>query len=251
MPRPLSDRKPYFNPRPPRGGRRRQPRFVRFDEQFQSTPPARGATGFPCSASFSNGYFNPRPPRGGRLQATVQFPGDRVISIHAPREGGDKASYCAVEIFPAISIHAPREGGDRRPGRTRSGGGYFNPRPREGGDWCTRRSCDSESISIHAPARGATAVLKHISGQFHISIHAPARGATSRPTSPLCAATIFQSTPPRGGRRLSRVSLFPWLQFQSTPPRGGRPARSPASARSPGDFNPRPREGGDLLSRVA
>ena len=35
----------YFNPRPPRGGRRRTGySFDRWDSEFQSTPPARGAT---------------------------------------------------------------------------------------------------------------------------------------------------------------------------------------------------------------
>ena len=36
---------PYnFNPRPPRGGRRHDGSRVLYDKQFQSTPPARGAT---------------------------------------------------------------------------------------------------------------------------------------------------------------------------------------------------------------
>ena len=33
------------------------------------------------------------------------------ISIHAPREGGDKLNGNNYEAY-AISIHAPREGGD-------------------------------------------------------------------------------------------------------------------------------------------
>ena len=57
----------YFNPRPPRGGRRCilwplcLPVWV-----FQSTPPARGATSRIPIVSNRIGYFNPRPPRGGR-----------------------------------------------------------------------------------------------------------------------------------------------------------------------------------------
>ena len=35
----------------------------------------------------------------------------RIISIHAPREGGDAYDY-TVELEGEISIHAPREGGD-------------------------------------------------------------------------------------------------------------------------------------------
>ena len=56
-----------FNPRPPRGGR-------------------------PGSQSIllkAQRDFNPRPPRGGRLQAPVEIKSAKIISIHAPREGGD------------------------------------------------------------------------------------------------------------------------------------------------------------------
>ena len=55
---------------------------------FQSTPPARGAT----AKTHNVGFFS-------------------LISIHAPREGGDVRSFLSV-FLPQISIHAPREGGD-------------------------------------------------------------------------------------------------------------------------------------------
>ena len=35
-------------------------------------------------------YFNPRPPRGGRPGYQYEDLRLDVISIHAPREGGDK-----------------------------------------------------------------------------------------------------------------------------------------------------------------
>ena len=35
------------------------------------------------------------------------------ISIHAPREGGDVHKHGIVERIVVISIHAPREGGDK------------------------------------------------------------------------------------------------------------------------------------------
>ena len=56
----------YFNPRPPRGGRR-----------------------LLTSMIAAHGNFNPRPPRGGRLNFFVYAANDMLISIHAPREGGD------------------------------------------------------------------------------------------------------------------------------------------------------------------
>ena len=36
--------------------------------QFQSTPPARGATAGGAHHQLRRRYFNPRPPRGGRLR---------------------------------------------------------------------------------------------------------------------------------------------------------------------------------------
>ena len=54
------------------------------------------------------------------------------ISIHAPREGGDKSSRLAILVLPSISIHAPREGGD----------------------YCTAYAAVFLAISIHAPREG-------------------------------------------------------------------------------------------------
>ena len=56
-----------FNPRPPRGGRQRDGHHQRLFDGFQSTPPARGATGhYYCSECAETSNFNPRPPQGGR-----------------------------------------------------------------------------------------------------------------------------------------------------------------------------------------
>ena len=57
-----------------------------------------------------------------------------LISIHAPREGGDHTTFRDLRLTVGISIHAPREGGDR--GYLRQHGlcrTDFNPRPPRGG----------------------------------------------------------------------------------------------------------------------
>ena len=41
----------------------------------------------------------------------MPFEMDSTISIHAPREGGDRLFFITIPYF-CISIHAPREGGD-------------------------------------------------------------------------------------------------------------------------------------------
>ena len=79
----------YFNPRSPHGERRSSRRRLKLSSaRFQSTLPARGATGY--------GIFS-------RLHLR--------ISIHAPRTGSDcaKLEQC---VHLRISIHAPRTGSD-------------------------------------------------------------------------------------------------------------------------------------------
>ena len=86
-------RRTYFNPRPPRGGRLGGAFMAQYANQFQSTPSARRATAAhdaaisvynisihalreegdisqTATANFAM-HFNPRPPRGGRLQNQV------------------------------------------------------------------------------------------------------------------------------------------------------------------------------------
>ena len=55
-------------------------------------------------------------PREGGDGADVVPPTNMAISIHAPREGGDVklVRYGVVDLY--ISIHAPREGGDHADG---------------------------------------------------------------------------------------------------------------------------------------
>ena len=77
--------------------------------------------------------FNPRPPRGGRLSDIITIYRYLIISIHAPREGGDANRSSAHTARLHISIHAPREGGD------------FN---------FPERSAIFIDISIHAPREG-------------------------------------------------------------------------------------------------
>ena len=120
---------------------------------FQSTPPARGATGLDARRAAKPCISIHAPREGGDictpqilslLRISIHAPregGDVetyskcslwIISIHAPREGGDSAALNA-EYSPIISIHAPREGGDIAasfPGFRLT---YFNPRPPRGG----------------------------------------------------------------------------------------------------------------------
>ena len=79
-----------FNPRSPHGERLADKGEAEQGDQFQSTLPARGATG--CQGvvrAAQQAHFNPRSPHGERRSETRRNVTDISISIHAPRTGSD------------------------------------------------------------------------------------------------------------------------------------------------------------------
>ena len=124
----------YFNPRPPRGGRLFRGRLGQLEDNF-----------------------NPRPPRGGRQQAQDKDFPRLVISIHAPREGGD---YAVADVRPLAQ--------------------HFNPRPPRGGRlcWCIKEVTQWRLFQSTPPARGATATVKGVKAAHGFQSTPPARGAT-------------------------------------------------------------------------
>ena len=101
-------------------------------EVFQSTPPARGATIF------------------------VDY----------------------VQLITPISIHAPREGGDKYSSGVNLRFFHFNPRPPRGGRQQPQDQLERPvEISIHAPREGG-ATCQRLKDMYKgdISIHAPREG---------------------------------------------------------------------------
>ena len=101
---------------------------------FQSTPPAWGATKGVWLWLLVTMISIHAPREGGDWRRPRLCAGQRVISIHAPREGGDASVYGDIVASDGISIHAPREGGDG----SDNGAGVTRlisiHAPREGGD---------------------------------------------------------------------------------------------------------------------
>ena len=168
--------------------------------------------------------FRSTPPRRGRLRH-LGFDFDHsLVSIHAPAKGATGRVSTSRRSAPRFDPR-PREGGDPRTSSGCATACSFDPRPREGGDMpCAPRSS---------------------------------------------GCGLFRSTPPRRGRRASASSRRPSARFRSTPPRRGRlrdpetgaltrdvsihaPAKGAtfgtrSRGRQSNRFDPRPREGGDLL----
>ena len=239
----------HFNPRPPRGGRQQGMRRLQLVKNDFNPRPPRGGRRRGGQDGLCRRHFNPRPPRGGRLNGLVPYVGPAMISIHAPREGGDPSVAKIASIW-RISIHAPREGGDfiwvdflaagfefqstppargatKLPVVARRVVTYFNPRPPRGG----RQSGKIEKT--------------HFIMDFNPR---PPRGGRPLLCSPAPAHNHFNPRPPRGGRlRFARSSVHPssisihapreggdpgntyaiqlFLEFQSTPPARGATAK--------------------------
>ena len=124
----------------------------------------------------------------------------------------------------------------------------FNPRSREGSDCPEMIAILDGEISIHAPAKGATSSVISKSMLSAISIHAPAKGATTRSTY-ISFLLPFQSTLPRRERLRIHTPPSRGALFQSTLPRRERHYCLVIKTTLDCDFNPRSREGSDILCR--
>jgi len=124
-----------FNPRSPRGERPWSWSLVRSPGEFQSTLPARGATGADgltmgvprvsihapragsdvvCLGAVGPSLeFQSTLPARGATKYALCFGESKHVSIHAPRAGSDELACHAHALHKIVSIHAPRAGSDR------------------------------------------------------------------------------------------------------------------------------------------
>ncbi len=261
----------YFNPRPPRGGRRRPSSCTTIRTAFQSTPPSRGATNWP--QMLHDGFLISihAPLAGGDGHGTVRPP-CQEISIHAPLAGGDRAQEAEV-VRRVISIHAPLAGGDfpawvsARPFRN------FNPRPPRGGRpgtfWkavCAGKfqstppsrgatdlsvnEYDALFISIHAPLAGGDRGMVRQARNRQISIHAPLAGGDRPGLALKLSPRNFNPRPPRGGRRRERPSPTTAGRISIHAPLAGGDSWPRICRTLARNFNPRPPRGGRLIMLV-
>ena len=170
-----------------------------------------------------------------------------MISIHAPREGGDPESWAmprspgrfqstppargatalALQIYDGtgISIHAPREGGDdqffREHGKVCAA---FQSTPPARG--ATQRSTADSNAHMNfnpRPPRGGrpTSGVAYAAALPDISIHAPREGGDAALTVPMTATSIFQSTPPARGATFNRLKTENPTEISIHAPREG------------------------------
>ena len=174
-----------------------------------------------------------------------------VISIHAPREGGDTGKIIIrYQIFRFQSTPPARGATTGTPHRP-TGRAFQSTPPARGATTDIRYAVIDTPISIHAPreggdassyaapprialfqstppARGATGHRNDRLLEIAISIHAPREGGDSTMRSRIVARVISIHAPREGGRR--RLSFDSHLgdSFQSTPPARGATEYPPA-----------------------
>ena len=190
-----------------------------FAALFQSTLPARGATGtlaerLPGLLTFQSTL----PARGATTRAALPSRHSR-ISIHAPRTGSDATLLDDVLFGYHISIHAPRTGSDFGAGGQKH---------------------DVEPISIHAPRTGSDVSVGIRRGREPaISIHAPRTGSDI--TYGIFEGTTAHFNPrsPHGERHNYIIALSGAIVFQSTLPARGATYRRFGRLWSANNFNPR------------
>ena len=122
----------YFNPRAPRGARRRSLTLSGWTTyKFQSTCPARGTTAAFGLFLAEHNYFNPRAPRGARHCSSSSTPRAENFNPRAPRGARRSARY-----------------------RVSTSAANFNPRAPRGARPIRRHCSTSAAISIHVPREG-------------------------------------------------------------------------------------------------
>ena len=208
----------YFNPRPPRGGRRTPWSGTTSGSTFQSTPSARRATAKCGKSRLTRAYFNPRPPRGGRpfpvsttTRSIIDFNprpprggrhgkvGATTISSLFQSTPSARRATCVVDDWPSrgqISIHALREEGDSTLWRRLRTISNFNPRP---------------------PRGGRHHIFRHDVLTNYISIHALREEGDPQRQRRCVNKLYFNPRPPRGGRPRPIRRQTPPKKFQSTP----------------------------------
>ena len=168
---------------------------LNFKMRFQSTPPVKAATDImlllPPRAEFQS-----TPPVKAATDDCIFAMDDLEISIHAAREGGDKAAGYAVTGFNRISIHAAREGGDAS---------------------CPTWLYGEKEFQSTPPVKAATIVWYCYDSVNIFQSTPPVKAATVLYSSSH-RAPQFQSTPPVKAATRAHFYQSSTPQFQSTPP---------------------------------
>ena len=224
------NRRRYFNPLPPRGGRPHRhhgsgvstmisihsllaegdstPDTCWAGWRFQSTPSSRRETRPPSRGPHRTAYFNPLPPRGGKLKPLLPQPKSRAFqSTPSSRRETPWAIPRAADRN--ISIHSLLAEGDKPSASPRRPACNFNPLPPRGGRRLRGMQDGGKNIFQSTPSsrRETAAGAQRPRGDAH-----------------------FNPLPPRGGRRrgYARADADADISIHSLLAEGDLEKRAPA-----------------------
>ena len=175
-----------------------------------------------------------------------------VVSIHAPRVGGDTRAIWPISRA-RVSIHAPRVGGDSRANlRFSTDTGFQSTPPAWGATRAVGAVPLCARVSIHAPRVGGDVLAGQTDGRLtRVSIHAPRVGGDAQRGLCFCSTSQFQSTPPAWGATTPLAPHHGNLRFQSTPPAWGATIICEDCTEDEEVSIHAPRVGGDISSQCS
>ena len=166
---------------------------------FQSTLPARGATGGDAG-QHRHRHFNPRSPHGERRGAAQSCVPQRKISIHAPRTGSDHRGGQPHGANAPFQSTLPARGATIVASYRALGFEFQSTLPARGATSGSTQRTSEFSFQSTLPARGATSIIDGITGSIDISIHAPRTGSDRAGRAGVCDAGHFNPRSPHGER---------------------------------------------------
>ena len=178
----------------------------------------------------------------------AQSGAQKMISIHAPREGERPASVCLLSSTALFQSTLPARGSDiNLPAGVYANGGFQSTLPARGSDfYASNQRRANVQISIHAPREGERRGLDNTratTGNFNP--RSPRGGATARLRKIIMLPLKFQSTlPARGSDRGMPLAKAAGKISIHAPREGERPWVRIPGRKWPSDFNPRSPRGG-------
>ena len=199
---------------------------VQAGQRFQSTLPARGATGRSFEPGNVNSNFNPHSPRGERPDM-AKWQAERLqISIHTPREGSDKLVLLKIRITNKFQSTLPARGATQSAAVPGGASQFQSTLPARGATKRIRPNDCYFTISIHTPREGSDWADDDENWTYNISIHTPREGSDSISASQVVPLPNFNPHSPRGERPRPDNAVFSDFYFNPHSPRGERQQKS-------------------------
>ena len=211
---------------------------------FQPTLPP-GERPVTAARSWTGVIFQPTLPPGERHSTLPSDKTNFEISTHAPARGATFYLFFRC-IWQIISTHAPARGATSRDWIATARLSLFQPTPPRGERLALFRLLLSRTIFQPTPPRGERQFPPLCQKYWdRISTHAPARGATHHFGVNWCKNMISTHAPARGATLAGFHCLCRFQYFNPRPREGSDLVLAYSVFVITAYFNPRPREGSD------